>query len=262
VDIFSCVVTGNNKLCSNVFILNIRAPEIAESAKSGQFVHIRVSNSIDPLLRRPFSIHHVDKRKQEVSVLFRVIGRGTEILANVKEGVLLDVMGPLGRGFDIREDFDHALIAGGGMGVAPLFFLADEIAKAGKKATFLWGAKSKEEIWNAGYLRDRNIEVKFATDDGSIGHKGFVTDLIARFILNTDPNIKVRGFICGPNPMLAKVQSMTDKIGIEWYVSMEERMACGVGVCMGCAVQMKNKSYKMACKDGPVFKLEDIDFDG
>jgi len=262
VKILSCVVTGKKKVCNNVYLLSIKADEIADSAESGQFVHIRVSDSIDPLLRRPFSIHRIDKKKREINILFRVIGRGTEILARTEKSAQLDVMGPLGRGFDIGTDFDHALIVGGGMGVAPLFFLADEISKAGKKATFMWGARSKEEIWDDGYLKNRNIPVEYATDDGSLGHKGFVTDLIERFILNTDLKVKVKGFVCGPNAMLSKIQTITAGTGIEWYVSMEERMACGAGVCMGCAVPMKDKTYKMACKHGPVFKLEDIDFNG
>ena len=260
-NICSCIVNSNLKISENVYLIKFNAPEIADKALSGQFVHVRISESIDPLLRRPFSIFSINKKSGEVGILYRVVGRGTNLLSKITKGQVLNVLGPLGNSFPVEADYSTAVIVAGGMGVAPMFLLADQILKAGKNIRFLWGARTKHEIWKDLLTYYPQIKFEIATNDGSAGFKGVVTDLVSNLIINLQPDQKIRGFVCGPQPLLEKLQSLIKGTGMEFFVSMEEKMACGIGVCQGCAVKTESQ-YKMVCSDGPVFNLEGIEFNG
>jgi len=262
VKIVSCLVTENRKISEGVRILTCSAPEIAADAHSGQFVHVRVSDTIDPLLRRPFSLYGADPDTGEISILYRIKGKGTQLLGKADAGSRIDVLGPLGTGFPVQGEFDAALVIAGGMGVAPLFYLSEELANAGKKIDFIWGARTNTELWNRDRIESCAGTVRIATDDGSAGHRGTVCDLVARFILQKNHKTILRCFACGPDAMFSALQTLLKDTGIECYASFEETMACGIGVCQGCAVLMKNGSYKLACSDGPVFNLEEVEFNG
>ncbi|WP_027365145.1 dihydroorotate dehydrogenase electron transfer subunit [Desulfotruncus alcoholivorax] len=256
-------IVSHMERAPGVFMVEFIAPNLATVARPGQFLHIRCSEGNDPLLRRPISIHAVDRDRGRVGILFQVVGRGTALLARRKDGVI-DVMGPLGRGFSTGS---HNLmragsiaVVGGGIGAAPLFFLLQELARCGDPARVkvLLGARSanqiliKEEIENLGYT------MELATDDGSVGHRGQVTELLLKLL----PEGVSYVYACGPAPMLKAVCAFLSEAGIPGEVSLEERMACGVGACLSCACQVKAAGggvhYRRACVDGPVFPAGEV----
>ena len=240
------MVVSNEEIKREIFLLKVRDNKIASNGVPGQFVHIRIGDSFSPLLRRPFSIH--DVKGDIFAVLYKIRGRGTFLLSQYKVGDQIDIIGPLGKGFDI-EKYDRVAIVAGGMGVAPLYFLAKKL-KA-KKLTILLGAATEEKLV---YVEEFSKlgELKIATEDGSLGIKGMVTELLEE--------IKETNFVaaCGPSPMLRVVKLFTAKYNIPCQLSLEERMACGLGICLSCAVKSAD-NYKYVCKDGPVFWSSEID---
>ena len=259
---YNCKVIRQKKITEDIFLMSLDAREIAQVARPGQFGHLRVSKGIDPLLRRPFSIHRVNREKGRVELLYRVIGRGTALMQKAREGHFFNVMGPLGNGFDIHGSFTHALVVAGGIGGAPVIFLIDELLALGKKVTFLYGAREGCEIAGLPDLKSVCERMDLATDDGSMGHHGMVTDLLEEFLAEHLNEDSVMGFVCGPIPMLKRVQEIAKNTSFGWQASIEERMACGVGVCIGCAIKAEGGGYKIVCSEGPVFYIEEIVFDG
>lgn len=245
--------------------MTLEAPEIASSAIPGQFMQVRCSDGADPLLRRPLGVHRVkDKR---IEILYEVVGKGTGILSRRKSGESLDVLGPLGSGFSLPQVADDgrrtAILIAGGIGVAPLVFLAEELARKKIKIMVLIGAKTKEMILCEKDFRETGAEVHIATDDGSLGCKGFVSELLKRQLSIIKGRLSA-AYACGPNPMFKCIAGMCEKHKIKCEVLLEERMACGIGACLGCAVKVKKPGskqgfiYKLACKDGPVFNASEI----
>jgi dihydroorotate dehydrogenase electron transfer subunit len=245
-------ITANQKAGENYWHLEFESSLIAKQARPGQFVNIRVNAGFEPLLRRPLSIHGVGAAK--VKVIYEVVGRGTQMLAKKLPGEFLDIIGPLGNGFDYPPQAKslpakYILIAGG-MGVAPLVFLAQKL----NKPLVLIGARSKSKLICQREFKSLGCLVKVATDDGSSGFKGKVTDLL-RVVLD---GVKPRGlFSCGPQVMLKTVAQIARENKISSQLSLEEHMACGLGACLGCVVQTKH-GYKSVCKDGPVFSGEEL----
>ena len=248
-------------VAKDIFHMTLNAPEIAREAQPGQFVHVRITEGNDPLLRRPFSIHRVNREEGSVEILYRVIGRGTALMSEAESGDSFDMMGPLGKGFRIDDSFTHALVVAGGMGSAPVFFLIDELIKHSKHVTFFWGAKTGREIFGVDALKKAGAEVYTVTEDGTIGDCGLVTDSLNRFLSSQGTVNSYEGFVCGPKPMLKCIQEIFVDTSVNWQASLEERMACGMGVCIGCAVKT-HTGYKMVCSDGPVMDLKEIVFDG
>jgi len=249
----------NKNIGSGYFKMALDAPAIAREAKPGQFVQVRCSDGLDPLLRRPFSIH----RTSSFEILYEVVGKGTEILSKKKIGEHVDILGPLGNGFTlplsaVRYPLSAILIAGG-IGVAPLVFLAEELAKKKIETIVLIGAKTKKLILCEKDFKNIGAKVCIATDDESHGHKGFVSELFKKYLRNTEYGIRSTVYACGPHPMLQRIAEISKARKIECQVSLEEKMACGIGACLGCAVKVKGKkAYKLACKDGPVFDARQI----
>lgn len=246
-------IISNRRLKENYWHLEFESALIAKYADAGQFVNIRVIDGEAPLLRRPLSIHGVGAKK--IKVIYEVIGKGTQILSTRKPGEFLDIIGPLGKGFNYRslvKSSKRNVIIAGGMGVAPLVFLAQKLKL--NKPLVLIGARSRKQILCQQEFKALGCTVKLATDDGSTGFKGRVTDLLKIILEQVKPACL---FSCGPQPMLKAVGQIAGDYKINAQLSLEEHMACGIGACLGCVVSTKS-GYKTVCKDGPVFSSEEL----
>lgn len=258
-------VTKISEVASETYLLELVNPTISRSAVPGQFINIRVHSRYYPLLRRPMSI--CDIEGENVKILFNVVGLGTSILARTRVGNAIDVIGPLGRGFDLTADFDLAIIVSGGLGVAPFPFLTRELAKRNRPVVSFVGAKNTKHLVTAGLQK-----VYAATDDGSEGYRGTVIELL-RFRLPELKPTRAMIFACGPTEMLRALQAYVRETFLPTEASLETPMACGLGICQGCPVEMADASdsagslqraagnsqkYKLSCKDGPVFDLSKI----
>jgi len=256
-------ILENSEVGPERYKMVVYCPQIAREAKPGQFVHIRVSEGYNPLLRRPFSVHRV--RGQEFSILYKVVGKGTEILSRKKKGEYLDILGPLGQGYRLAElasNISQSILVAGGTGVASLLFLAESILASGSKLPILVliGAKNREEILCERDFRRLGCRVEVATEDGTTGYKGLVSQLLEKLLSPRETPRKPLVFACGPQEMLKRIGEISRRYRFSCQVSLEERMACGVGACLGCAVRVKNSPYiyKRACKDGPVFDIGEL----
>jgi dihydroorotate dehydrogenase electron transfer subunit len=241
------------------FRIVLRAPEVAATALPGQFVMLRVSENLDPLLARPFGISSVSA-KSSIEILYRVVGRGTTQLTKSRTGEQLSVLGPLGRGFPLPGQNMTLVMVAGGSGFPPLHFLAQ---RAGCITHLFLGSRDKECLPPAGILknfRDACATVHIATEDGSRGTRGMTTDVLNTFLTKIEQKADLVLCACGPHAMLSAVTRIAHEHRVPCYVSMEERMACGLGACMGCSIPMKSGGYKRACKEGPVFDAQDIDW--
>ncbi|MHB8842368.1 MAG: dihydroorotate dehydrogenase electron transfer subunit [Candidatus Aquicultor sp.] len=250
-------ILSKEEVIPGVFSLTIVSPEISRNAKPGQFVHILCGSENDNfVLRRPFSIHRVVPGRA-FEILFKVVGKGTEALSKAKIHESLDVIGPLGNSFTYSERIESALLIAGGLGVAPLIFLAEELAERYVKLYPMVGAQAKSQLLRYIDFKRMGKKTYAATEDGSLGHKGTVVDLLNRTIHQIRPQVI---YACGPKGMLRKIAETADDFGIDCQVSLEAKMACGIGVCLGCACVTK-EGYKMVCKDGPVFNARDLVWD-
>ncbi len=232
----------------DIALLTINSPQIASTARPGQFVMVRCSSVDDPLLRRPFSIHNTSP-DGTIQILFKIIGRGTAILSRLQPGQSISLIGPLGKGFEFSRSGPVCLL-GGGMGIAPLYLLAKQLQEKHKyNDIVLLGAARGCEVTG---LNDQFIElgmqVQCATDDGSFGHHGFVTELLS----DLDPSVQ-KVFACGPFPMMKIVAAYCKEQNINCQVSLETHMACGLGACLGCTIHGSDGKYRHVCKHGPVF---------
>lgn len=239
--------------------LVLKTPGLAVQAKPGQFVMLRVSENRDPLLARPFGIASV-KAKHSIELYYRVVGRGTSLLTEVSRGSILGVVGPLGKGFPVPDQDMTPLLVCGGSGFPPLFYFA---ASLRRRAQLFLGARNKESLPPSPVITSIRKQVKkvhVATDDGSGGRKGFVTDLVTSFLDTHKAPSRCVIYACGPRAMMAAVAKLAAERGILCFVSLEERMACGLGVCMGCSVPIAAGGYKRVCKEGPVFDAREIEW--
>jgi dihydroorotate dehydrogenase electron transfer subunit len=248
----------NREIAKGIFLLGLTSPDVARAARPGQFVMIRVGTGMDPLLRRPFSICRV--RDDRVHLLYRVVGRGTRILSHMGQGDAMPVLGPLGNGFHVPPSDRSSILVAGGMGVAPLLFLAGTLSAGTYR--FLAGFGSVDQVVGPDQAGLSGIAVSIATDDGSAGHHGRVTELLEASLTNLDNRGMV--FACGPIPMLKAVAAITRERDIPSQVSLEANMACGLGACQGCAVRAApgaDRVYWHVCQDGPVFDRTDVDWE-
>jgi dihydroorotate dehydrogenase electron transfer subunit len=247
-------VIAKEEIVPGVFSLTLVSPEISKAAKPGQFVNISCcGENSNFILRRPFGIHSVVPGRI-FEVLFQVVGKGTEALSKVKQHDILDVIGPLGNGFAFSEEIKSALLVAGGIGVAPLLYLAEELTARKVMIYSMIGAQNKHKLIK--YIDFKRLSKKTyaATDDGSFGYEGSVVELLNRTIHQLRPQVI---YACGPHGMLKHVAMTADDFAVDCQVSIEARMACGIGVCLGCACETKS-GYKMTCKDGPVFNAQDL----
>jgi dihydroorotate dehydrogenase electron transfer subunit len=260
------------------------APDLAIGSRAGQFVHVRTGDLSGMVLRRPFSLNTADPATGIVTIHFRVIGRGTDWFTRLRPGDEIDLLGPLGRPFEVDPRSRHLLLVAGGLGIAGVRMLADEAIRAGRKVTLLFGAASAREVYPSSLLPDE-VEYVVATDDGSLGYHGYVTELVLEYEAWAD-----QAFACGPAPMLAVLARLAtgrrDRLGVAklgrkrgagktvpvgspaarrkafLQVSMEQNMGCAVGACLGCVVMGTSGTPQRVCREGPVFASDEIAWEG
>ncbi len=233
-------------------VITFRSDYFASACSPGQFFHLRIDNSHDPLLRRPLSLHRCSRDEGTIDLLYCIKGRGTRALAQMLPGQHVDVLGPLGQGFP--SPLGTTYLVGGGMGVAPLLSVAQSLPDA-SQATLLNGARTKSALLAVDSFEALDIPVTIATDDGSAGHRGTVSAL-----LETMP-LPETVFCCGPDPMLKAVIRYCLASGISCWASVEQRMACGIGMCRACAITLSREGQTIigrVCTDGPVFAAEEL----
>ena len=233
----------------------VHCPDIAKTAQAGQFVHVKSPNFT---LRRPISICQIDRQKGNIRLVMEVRGEGTAQIAQTPESGLLDVMGPLGHGFQLLDFPATAIAVGGGIGVPPMLETA---APYGKNAVAILGFRSASAVILEEDFQREGCQVDLCTDDGTKGKKGFVTQALKERLEQSKPSII---YACGPLPMLKGVAVLAKEYGVRCQVSMEERMGCGIGACLVCACKTKKpngeEGFSHVCKNGPVFEAEEVVF--
>lgn len=248
-------ISENKLIAQGFYKMRVESRHLAGHSKPGQFVEVRCSGGCDPLLRRPLGVHRI--LDTGVELLYEVVGRGTDLLSRKMKGEELDIIGPLGNGFEITASGRSAILVAGGIGVAPLVALAWDLIKRGRKTSVVIGARTKSHLLCERDFKALGCAVKTATDDGSRGKRGLATELLQEMLADSKgPRVVI--YACGPRGMLKEVARISKEKELPCQVSLEERMACGVGVCLGCPVRMRRGGYKMVCKDGPVFNAEEI----
>lgn len=240
------------------YLFSIESPSIASEAQPGQFVMVRINPHPFPLLRRPFSIHSKNKKKLEI--FFQITGIGTRMLSQKERDDFLDMIGPLGKGFQIEADLrrkDTALV-GGGRGIAPLYFLAEELSQQGASVKIFYGGKSLKDLPLKTRFKASGFDLYCSTDDGSFGFKGLVSDYLKIELEKSTPDLI---FSCGPEPMMKKIAHLAQIKNIPTQFSLESYMGCGFGICWGCVKRIRknnNEEWVKICEEGPVFNGEEI----
>ncbi|WP_438823975.1 dihydroorotate dehydrogenase electron transfer subunit [Bacillus sp. JJ1773] len=251
-----CQVVSQQEIAERIFELTLKGELVNEMNEPGQFVHLKISEQFDPLLRRPISISAINKDEKEFTMIYRAEGKGTIILSEKKPGDTVDVLGPLGHGFPLEEASagETALLVGGGIGVPPLFELSKQLVKKGVKVIHVLGFQSSNVVFYDEQFTQLG-ETYAATVDGSYGRKGFVTNVIEDDKINFDIL-----YSCGPTPMLKALEQAYKHKKV--YLSLEERMGCGIGACFACVCHTGEDptgyTYKKVCSDGPVFKAGEV----
>jgi len=246
----AATIISNDEVMPNIHLIWLESPQIAATAQPGQFIMVHCGKEC--LLHRPLSIHQL-ANKTKLALLFTKVGKGTRWLSQCQVGNNIDILGPLGNGFSINPNSNNLLLVAGGIGIAPLYFLAQEALRGKCSVTLLYGTADKKR-----YSISPQIELVSATEDGTVGHRGKVTDLLPQY---TDWADQI--FACGPMSMYYDMAHKKKELKLEGkpvQISLEARMGCGRGVCYACTVRTKS-GLKQVCQDGPVFDLDDIIWD-
>lgn len=255
IDLLDAEVLANERAEKDIYLMRLFAPRIVKVAKPGQFVHVRCSSSstFDPLLRRPLSIHDVYHDKEELILLYKVRGRGTEWLAGRNPGSRVNVLGPIGQSFTLPAGNKVAIVAGG-LGIVPLLFLARRLLLLNNEIDFFFGAEESEKLYQLENLQSLNMNLLISTDDGSRGFRGQVTGMWEEYLKIKRYDM---AYACGPWAEMAEFARLAGLYSIPAEVALEERMACGVGACRGCVTGISDgggkRHYVNVCTHGPVF---------
>jgi dihydroorotate dehydrogenase electron transfer subunit len=235
----------------HIYLLKVFSPELTSIIKPGQFLNIRVSERVYPLLRRPFSV--CDVQGDHLYLMFNIMGEGTSILAHKPIGSNLDILGPLGNGFHFDGDYETAVIVAGGLGAAPFPFVTRMLDGEKNILSFI-GGRTKDDV-----ITYNLKNVREASDDGSRGFKGNVVQLLEKNLEQLKSQ-KIKIFACGPTAMLRALKDLCIKQNLECEASTECAMACGFGICQGCPIESTSEKdhYLLVCKDGPVFNIKDV----
>lgn len=252
-------IVKTESIAQQIYLMTIKSEHISQAARPGQFVNIKCCEGLNALLRRPISICSVDRERETFDIAFQVKGEGTNYLAMKKPGDRVDLLGPLGKPFEISPDYKKIAVVGGGIGVFPLLFLL-ESSEYKSKSAFL-GFRGREHITLLEEFKANSGELIISTDDGSFGEKGLIID---PFVDSFNRNGYDIVYACGPLPMLKAVCEASERQGVPCQVSLEQRMGCGIGACLVCACKTRGGEgweYSHVCKDGPVFWSRDVIFD-
>ena len=253
-------ILSNRQVAEDHYLLYCDCPEVAISAQPGQFIHVLFDQGSGLLLRRPFTIYSVEGT--QISMLYQVVGEGTSILSRMCAGDSLQVLGPLGNSFTIDESLDLAVVLGGGAGIASLMLLISALQKRKIRTDVLVGAMNQARLLSIADLQKIGIQPQIATDNGSTGHHGFVTELLLTTLAPQQKAQLPTVFTCGPYGMLKAVTEICQQFNMPCQVAMENRMGCALGVCLGCVckVRLSNAGFEFqrVCSEGPVFNAEDI----
>lgn len=240
----------NEKVGPDMWRLVAELPETVAIVRPGQFVHVRVGGMWDPFLRRPFSPTRVWRERGEMELIYRVVGRGTAGMTELRQGDKIDSLGPLGSVFTPTED---VVMVGGGVGIAPMVFAANEMKT--RRCRVVIGGRNKDELFWQDLFPATGVELRLCTDDGSVGHHGFVTDVLPELLAVDRPE---RVFTCGPEIMMIKVAEIAERVGVPCEVSLERRMGCSTGGCLACVCDARGGGHYKVCQDGPVFDSREV----
>lgn len=263
-------VLWNQPAGGSVYRIALSTGSHYAAANPGQFVTLRLPEESEPLLRRPFSIHrvlHENSGVKGVEILYKSIGGFTRKLSHAVPGDRVDVLGPLGKGFTVSSSIEGAALAAGGIGVAPMVFLAESLLQAGLSPSRLavcLGGRTAEDVLCREQFQALGLSPQTATEDGSLGEKGLVTGVLERELARNPAGQADRVYACGPMPMLRAVAELAGRHGRACEVSIETLMACGVGACLGCAIKDRHheNGYGHVCIDGPVFEASRLQLGG
>ena len=246
------------------FLLTLECPAIAREARAGQFVMLQTRQGFDPLLRRPMSICRVlPGRRGRIEILYKVVGEGTRCLSQQTVGARVATLGPLGNGFRLPPDGTRPILVSGGIGIAIFPFLVDALRAARRAAPLLiYGARGKGDLVALDFFRKRRVPMRLATEDGSVGTKGFVTRILEPLLAGRGDAGPMEIFACGPTPMLKAVGAMAQGAGVPCQLALESQMPCGIGVCLGCVVPCpadeRGPIFRRVCTEGPVFDAREV----
>ena len=250
------------KIIDGIYKFSLEAENIVKSARPGNFIEIRISDKTDPFLRRPISIHNLDKEKGILEIIFQIKGKGTEILSRKQEGDKIDIIGPLGHGTFKLADYKKIAIIGGGIGIFPLYELLKQANINNAQTGVYLSFRNKNLVMLEDKFGQLTNNLNISTDDGSYKNKGFAIEFLKQ---DMEKKKYECIYACGPTPMLRAVKNYAVANNINCQVSLEEKMACGLGVCLGCAVKTATSpkeapEYFHVCKAGPVFNAKDVEF--
>ncbi len=251
------LIISNRAILPQYWQMEFKIENGVNSVLPGQFIMVKAGKTSDPLLGRPMGLNSIDKKGNTLGIIYQIVGKGTKLLSELSPGDELSYTGPWGNGWGIDPGLKKALLVGGGAGIAPLLPLAEELAALGCQLDIYLGASNSQRLFN---MKEMSAcgRVIIATIDGSLGYKGMVDELLPR------DKVYDAVFTCGPKSMMAKIAAWSQGLNMPCQVSMEERMGCGIGTCMGCVCATKNKagesSYKRICREGPVFDSREVDF--
>ena len=250
------------EIIKDVYKFSVQAGEIVKLSKPGNFIEIRVSNQTEPFLRRPISIYNLDKENGILEFIFQIKGNGTNLLAQKEVGDEIDIIGPLGFGTFKIQDYNKIAIIGGGIGIFPLYELVKQAKEQGKNVDCYLGFRNKDFVMLENEFKNVTDNLTITTDDGTYAKKGFAIDYLKEDMQKEKYDCI---YACGPIPMLRAVQQYANDNNINAQISLEEKMGCGLGVCLGCAVKTAKSpkeapEYFHVCKGGPVFNAKDVEF--
>jgi dihydroorotate dehydrogenase electron transfer subunit len=268
--LFKACIIKNVEVVENYHLITLSPLEKIQKPEPGNFFMLSIDARFDPLLKRPFSVHRW--LEGNFQLLYRVVGKGTSLLSNKKSGDLLDVIGPLGNKFPFKKSQKNIIMVAGGLGIAPIFALAEKLipsvtclpdsqshlSKGESIPLLFYGARTKEELLCVNAFNSLGIDPVISTDDGSAGYIGNIVHVLKRHL--TRHSSLITGYslyACGPEPMLKSLSKLAEKHKLKGFIALEQNMACGLGTCLGCTVNTKG-GYKRVCKEGPVFPIEDI----
>ncbi len=255
-------IINKEEIIKGIYKFSVKSDEIVKTSNPGNFVEVRVSDQVEPFLRRPISIYNMNKENGVLEFIFQVKGKGTEILSRKQIGDKIDIVGPLGYGTFKFSKYNKIAIIGGGIGIFPLYELAKQAKEQGKNVNCYLGFRNKDLVMLEKEFKSVTDKLNISTDDGTYGNNGFAINYLKE---DMEKEKYECIFACGPTPMLRAVKEYADKNNIDCQISLEEKMGCGLGVCLGCAVKKSSSSndapeYYHVCKGGPVFNSKDVNF--